>query len=532
MLAPFFALAAQSPSRQAAFRRAAMAQVVTLGVTAFVLGRLASPVMGNVLFGNMALVAGIVAGASLVGWRLAQLPKSQALEFLLVSPLRPARLFLAEALVGLGRLSLVTLCGLPVLAAQAGSGGLTMLDIVPLLAMPFTWGAVTGLGLAVWAYEPLSVRRWGERVLLGVVVVYLLLGVLAGEHIKAWLGWVPDEGQRTLFNAALAFHRYNPFALMKAWFEEEPALAWPALAWLEGSALATIGLLLVRGASRLQGHFRELHYLPQTDPRAARRPPVGDHPLSWWSVKRVLRYSGRINFWLIAGVGLGYGAYTVAGPLWPGWLGKAVFQILDRMGGAGTLATALAVLAAVPAAFQYGLWDANEQDRCRRLELLLLTRLGARDYWEAAAAAAWRRGRGYFGVAVLLWLSALAAGQATWQQVGAALAAAVVLWGLYFVLGFRAFARGVQANGLGMVLTLGVPLAAYALHQADWPRIAGLLPPASIHAATHGPPDLTWVLGPGLAAVLALVIGRRSLGRCDRELRAWYEAHHGRKVMT
>ena len=64
------------------------------------------------------------------------------------------------------------------------------------------------------------------------------------------------------------------------------------------------------------------------------------------------------------------------------------------MGGIPVLATALVVLAAVPAAFQYGLWDSNTPDRCRRLELLLLTGLTARDYWEAAAAAAWRRGAG------------------------------------------------------------------------------------------------------------------------------------------
>ena len=77
------------------------------------------------------------------------------------------------------------------------------------------------------------------------------------------------------------------------------------------------------------------------------------------------------------------------------------------------IATALMLLATVPAAFQYGLWDSSAQDRCRRLELLLLTRLDARDYWEAAAAAAWRRGRGYFAVAVLLWAAATAAASVT-----------------------------------------------------------------------------------------------------------------------
>ena len=55
-----------------------------------------------------------------VGWRLTQLPKSQALEFLLVSPLRPRRLLFAEALVGLAQLGLVTLSGLPVSTLTLG----------------------------------------------------------------------------------------------------------------------------------------------------------------------------------------------------------------------------------------------------------------------------------------------------------------------------------------------------------------------------------------------------------------------------
>src|SRR5262249_40027323 len=161
------------------------------------------------------------------------------------------------------------------------------------------------------------------------------------------------------------------------------------------------------------------------------------------------------------GFGALYACYTALGPRWPGWLGSQVFTTFDHMGGIPALATALVVLAAVPAAFQYGLWDSNPQDRCRRLELLLLTRLSAREYWDAAAAAAWRGGRGYFAVALLLWLAALLAGRISPLQMLAALAAGVVLWGLYFSLGFRAFARGVQANTLGLLLTLGLPLLAW-----------------------------------------------------------------------
>jgi hypothetical protein len=34
--------------------------------------------------GHILLVAGVVEGATLIGWRLTQLPRSQALDFLLV----------------------------------------------------------------------------------------------------------------------------------------------------------------------------------------------------------------------------------------------------------------------------------------------------------------------------------------------------------------------------------------------------------------------------------------------------------------
>ena len=112
--------------------------------------------------------------------------------------------------------------------------------------------------------------------------------------------------------------------------------------------------------------------------------------MSWWAVKRVTEYSGRINLWLAGGFSILYAVYVVNRDQWPTWMGRQAFEIFDRMGGIPALATALVGLAAVPAAFQYGLWDSNRQDRCRRLELLLLTGLTARDYWEAATAAAWR----------------------------------------------------------------------------------------------------------------------------------------------
>jgi len=179
MLYPFFALAAQSPTRQRAWRRVVCAHVLLLAGIAWSMSRV-PPSGPPTLIGDLALIAGIVEGALLVGWRLTQLPKSQALEFLLVSPVRPRRLLLGEGLVGLCLLGLVTLSGLPVLLLLVATGYLDPLDPLPLLVMPFTWGAITGLGLTVWAYEPLRVRRWGERAVLGLILLYLVVGVLAG----------------------------------------------------------------------------------------------------------------------------------------------------------------------------------------------------------------------------------------------------------------------------------------------------------------------------------------------------------------
>jgi hypothetical protein len=234
---------------------------------------------------------------------------------------------------------------------------------------------------------------------------------------------------------------------------------------------------------------------------------------------------------LAGGFGILYALYTVAGPHWPTWWGRRVFLIFDQSGGVPVWATALVVLAAVPAAFQYGLWDSNPHLRCRRLEILLLTRLSALDYWQAAAAAAWRRGRGYFCVALLLWLAAALAGQITcWQAIGA-VAAGIILWGLYFALGFRAFARGTQANPLGLGLTIGLPALAFVFQYLGWPSLAGLLPPGAVHHAAVMPASLAWCIGAVMSALLTRTLARRGLVHCETQLRRWYESHHGRMVL-
>lgn len=523
MLIAAFALAAQSPSRQLAWRRFVAAHLAVLAGVLFVLGG-AAPTTSASLLGHVLLVAGIVEGAVLLGWRLTQLPRSQALEFLLVSPQEPSRVFLAEALVGLARLALTTLAGLPVLTLLVLSGTIAETAILPLLVMPFTWGAVTGLGLAAWAYEPLRVRRWGERAALLLVLAYLIVGVLGAEHLLSWAARLTGDSA-WLVAIFKAGYDYNPFGVLQAWLVQGADATWERAAGVEMIGASLVGLLLLRASSRLLDHFHERHYTPRIDRSGTLRRRVDDRPLAWWAVKRVSQYSGRINLWLAAGVGLLYAAYTVAGPSWPTWLGRNVFLLFERVGGIPIVATGLVLLAAVPAAFQYGLWDASAQDRCRRLELLLLTRLGARDYWDAAAAAAWVRGRDYFLVALLLWGAAWVAGQATGPQVAAAVAAGVLLWCLYFAVGFLAFSRGAQANGLGMLLTIGLPLLAVALG----PQMTALVPPGAVYTAGADGPALFWALGPIVCGMVVLGLARLGLTQCEAELRRWYDQHHGRQ---
>src|SRR5262249_19163823 len=151
---------------------------------------------------------------------------------------------------------------------------------------------------------------------------------------------------------------------------------------------------------RLKGHFHDRHYSPiieashqrslvpsaspptkdsptkQPEPIPGcpdREPPrplsgprgdrgtIGHRPLSWWAVRRVTEYSGRVNLWLAGGFGILYAAYVLAGTHWPPWLGRIVFEITDSKGGISMLTTGLVLLAAAPAAMQYGLWDSNAQ---------------------------------------------------------------------------------------------------------------------------------------------------------------------------
>src|SRR5262249_21270758 len=127
MVRLFLRLAAESPARQRRFRWAVAAHLILLAACLGWACR--HPENRGSATGSVLLTAGIVEGAVLLGWRLTQLPKSQALEFLFVSPLRPWQFLLVEAAIGLYRLALITLSGLPVLLLMAVAGFLDLSDL-------------------------------------------------------------------------------------------------------------------------------------------------------------------------------------------------------------------------------------------------------------------------------------------------------------------------------------------------------------------------------------------------------------------
>src|SRR5262249_3621875 len=156
------------------------------------------------------------------------------------------------------------------------------------------------------------------------------------------------------YKTVIAFFRYNPFGVMENWLSprRDPDVAIERMLYVFGFSVLLAGLLFVRAAFRMKGHFHDRHYRPATSRKKADLQGIGDRPLSWWAVRRVMEYSGRMNIWLSGGFGLVYAAYILMGDAWPAWLGSNVFLIFESLGGIPAVATGLVVLAAVPAAFQ------------------------------------------------------------------------------------------------------------------------------------------------------------------------------------
>jgi hypothetical protein len=429
-----------------------------------------------------------------------------------------------EQAVGLGQLAALSLSGVPVLALLAGWGWLPTWSVLLLPMQGLLWGSVIGFGLVAWAYELAAVRRWCERMMAGVLALYFVIGGLAGEHTLPLLRSIPVVGDGFV-ECLWSLHWHHPFSLMQRLDAAADPDVWLGWLWTSGVGCVLAIAFLLRSASRLESHYVERHYCPRDAQARGRRGSIGDAPLSWWAVRRVREYAGRANLYLAAGAAFLYAAYLVLGPHWPTWLGTRVFQIFDQQGGVATMTTVLVLLASVPAAYQYGLWDSSKTDRCRRWEHLLPTSLEPVDYEQASWAASWARGRGYFYSAMVLWFAGAVSGRLTWMQVLMAMGSAWMLLLIYFVIGFRAFARRGDGTTVGFLLCVMLPTAVWGLSASGSESWARWLPPGLVY---YSMVDSTWATPLGVSLMAALTCSvyvlSRTLRSFNQDIRRSFEA--------
>ena len=84
--------------------------------------------------------------------------------------------------------------------------------------------------------------------------------------------------------------------------------------------------------------------------------------------------------------------------------------------------------------------------------------------------------------------------------------------GFLFVLGFRAFARGRQANGLGFAADARLAAAHSRAGKVGLSTLGGVTPPGSVFYALLDRPDWIWSVGPVLYGTAALLLSRMATG--------------------
>ena len=181
MIWHFLLTATRSPARQQMFRRFLVIEIIVLAV-AILLCAARRDTAVLAIVGDASLLLGIVQGALIIGWRLVQWPKSQALETLLLANLSSAAVMRGEQFVGIVQLVALALASVPILSFAIVMGWLPLLSVWLIPLNMLLASSVVGFGLVWWVYEPLWLRRWGERLAGTLLIAYFVVGGLAGEH--------------------------------------------------------------------------------------------------------------------------------------------------------------------------------------------------------------------------------------------------------------------------------------------------------------------------------------------------------------
>jgi len=523
------------------WRSLIVATVAVLGVVTLATSR-QSPILATEAVATTQLLAGLLVGGFLTGWRVAQFPKSRAAEVQLLAPVSDWVHVGGELAAGMIRTAIVLMAITPMVVGLVALGWLRPGEATVLVALPIIGGWLAGLLLAVIAYEPVWVRRLLERGFLVFVLVYLVsLGLFGQWFVPRLLVWWDVQTSQPAAPLAITagwFSYLNPFRLLSAAGDHSGNVSLTRLAAVAALLLAISGLCLYRLVRRLRPHYDEFHFAARSK-RGGRSKRLGNWPLSWWTAHRVGQFKGRVNLYLAwATIGL-YGGWLIAGENWPAWLATGQLRVFAQLGGQALLATAALQLAVVGLAFLNGLWDSNTAQRVGRLELLLVTQLEARDYLRASIVAAWTRGRGYVLGVLAMWVTSAVAAKLTWS----ACLGLVWLAGAYLVLSmgvaFRNFARlpNDRAVGLwGLGWSVGMPVLTVALFQFDLPRLAAVTPLGAVFLASMPPqdyvrltlwsPTILWTMAL-LASIAWTAIGlgliTSALRDFDAEIRDWFE---------
>lgn len=531
MLWPFYEQAGRSISRQLSFRRLLFVLMIGLAVMCLVPIRFGRPNL-VIALGLTLLFGGIISGGLLIGWRLTQLPKSRSLEPLLLAPVDSIHLMLGEQIVAVTYFGLIMLSSVPILVLCVSMQWMQPLDALVLFVIAFTWGSFAGLGLTWWTYEPERLRKWVEQIFGITMLVYVSTAVMFFERFLAWARGLPSGWGRWIHEVLLFIHTFNPFDLIFRIGWGMSSDIWFRFWALEGVALVGLTFFVLRSAYRLKNHYLDQNYRPRVERTRKGDLKIQDWPLRVWAILRVSQYSGRANVWLAWGIAVSYSAYMLMGTSWPAWMGKRIFISFDRVGGVPAVSTVFALLAAVPAAYQYGLWDNSIPERCRRLETFLMTKLTAWDYFDASVRAAWHRGQGYFFPATLLWIAYWYAGRLPTLALLCTLYCSVAIIISYMALGFSQFTRTSGNNAIGFVLTFLLPVVTWGVGEAGLKYVAAALPGGAIFFASSGKASgLELLYFAGVWSIWLSVSGfihYRTIRSFDHDLRDWYDRNHAK----
>lgn len=489
---------------------------------------------------------GLIVGACLTGWRIAQFPKSRACEFYLVTPVSSATFVLAEIFAGTLRTAYVLMAAFPGTMALLGLGLFSWYDVSAVMILPVMAGCLTEIGLATVAYEPPRVRKLLERLFLGSIVAYLVLFGLLGHYAAPWFfdAWSRrfDVSGDSLASFQFLLFYFNPFRLLDSVGNADRTSAGLPRILAVSTVLSTVcGLCLWRMACRLRHHSREENYAQRSGKQKFTR-LIGNKPLSWWTARRVSQFKGNINLYLAwATVGL-FIAWMVFRDQWPYWLAQRQLYLLEVYGGAPLLAALALQMAVVPTAFLNGLWDSNAQVRCRRLELLLTTPLSGWDYLQGSMVAGWTRGRGYVLAALSLWIAMAVTGRISWAACAACLLLAGNFLVLYFAAAFRNFARLSDDGSVstrGLLWSVGPPALTLLLFQADWTLAGVATPLGAVYFASLAPLEQAQAVGTMTGWPWAIIVAenllfllaavwslREGVRRFDTEIREWFSQYH------